>query len=542
MSTDTPFTESHAASTSPSAGRGIAVAAGIIAVGNVTSRVLGLVREQVIAGLFGASAATDAFVAASAVPTIIFDLLIGGAISAALIPVFSDYAAPDRRRELARLSSTVLILTLAAMAGLAVLLEVFAPAVAFLVGGGFEPEVLSLTTRLIRFILPSVACFGVSAVLTGLLYSQQRFAFPAFGAAIYNLGIILGGLLLARSFDVAALAMGVLLGALLQVVIQLLGLRGLGLRFSLELGHPGLRRILALYTPVVLGLVVSQAAVIIDRNLASRTGEGSMAAMRFATTLIQFPLGLVVTAISMAVLPTLARLGSNEDLAAFRRTLALGVRMVLILIIPATVGLAVLATPIVALLFQRGAFTPEDTRLTVLALTFYLIGLPCAAIDQPLIYAFYARKDTRTPVVVGVMAIGVYLVVALALIRPLGMVGLVLANSAQWASHALVMLVLLHRRLDGVRGQGLGLITGKALLASLVMALVAWVVQGWLVGAVPGGETLNNLIVVTGAGLAGGVTYVGAAAALGVGELRMIGDLIWSRLQVATESRGRSQK
>jgi len=529
MSTNTSLVESTTTSASP--GQGIAVAAGIIAIGNVTSRVLGLVREQVIAGLFGASAATDAFVAASAVPTIIFDLLIGGAISAALIPVFSDYAAPNRREELARLAGTVLTLTLVAMGGLAVLLELLAPAVAYLVGGGFAPEVLSLTTQLVRFILPSAACFGVSAVLTGLLYSQQRFTFPAFGAAIYNLGIILGGLLLARHLGVTSLALGVVLGALLQVVIQLPGLRGLGLRFTLEPGHPGLRRILELYTPVVLGLIVSQVAVVIDRNLASRTGEGSMAAMRFATTLIQFPLGLVVTAISMAVLPTLARLASEEDLAVFRRTLALGVRLVLILIIPATVGLAVLGTPIVALLFERGAFTPEDTRLTVLALTFYLIGLPCAAVDQPLIYAFYARKDTRTPVLVGLMAIGVYLIVALALIGPLGMVGLVLANSAQWASHALVMLALVHRRLDGVRGQGLGLITGKALLASLAMALVAWGGQGWLAGAFPAGGTLSHLVVVVGAGLAGGMVYLAVATALGVSELRLIGDLVRSRLQ-----------
>jgi len=542
MNTDIPATESPSTPASPSTGQGIAVAAGIIAVGNVTSRILGLVREQVIAGLFGASAATDAFVAASAVPTIIFDLLMGGAISAALIPVFSDYAAPERRDELSRLASTLLILTLLTMGGLALVLEGIAPAVAYLVGGGFELPVLALTVRLIRFILPSVACFGVSAVLTGLLYSQQRFVFPAFGTAIYNLGIILGGLLLARHFGVAGLAMGVVLGAVLQMMMQVPGLHGLGLRPAFDLNHPGLRRILALYTPVLIGLVVSQAAVILDRNLASRTGEGSMAAMRFATTLIQFPLGLVVTAISMAVLPTLSRLASDRDLPEFRNTLALGLRMVLILIIPSTIGLAVLARPIVALLFQRGAFTPEDTSLTVLALLFYLIGLPCAAVDQPLIYAFYARKDTRTPVLVGVMAIGVYLVMALSLIRPLGMVGLVLANSAQWASHAAVMLILLHRRLDGVRGQGLVSVAGRALAAALVMAAMAWVVQGWLAGVFPGSGTLSNLVIVAGAGLAGGIVYLAVAALLGVGELRIIGDLILSRLGLATESHGRTQK
>jgi putative peptidoglycan lipid II flippase len=261
--------------------------------------------------------------------------------------------------------------------------------------------------------------------------------------------------------------------------------------------------------------------------------------MQNATTLIQFPLGLVVTAISMAVLPSLARLSvsrgecsveSQVELGDFRRTLATGLRMVLVLIVPATVGLGVLARPIVQLLFEHGAFTANDTAMTVLALDFYLIGLPFAAIDQPLVYAFYARKDTVTPVLVGVMAIGVYTVVALALIGPLGMTGLVLANSAQWFSHAVVMVTLLHRRLDGLRGQRLELAAAKALAASAAMAIAVWAALAWVQGVVAGEGLAAKATRLGVAGLVAFAVYAAALVVLRVDEVRFIREAVARRL------------
>lgn len=527
-------TEPHVVDTTPSptpAGQSIAQAAGIIALGNVTSRFLGLARETVIAHLFGATGLVSTFRVASRVPTMIFDLLIGGAISSALIPVFSDYAALERREELWRIASVMLSLTLAIFSALVLILELLAPQVAWLLGTGYGPHLQAITTTLIRIILPSVAFFGLSAVLTGLLYSQQRFVYPAFGAAIFNAGIIVGALVLGPYLGITSLSLGVLLGAILQTAIQLPGLRGMRLAFSLDLSHPGLRRIAQLYAPVVLGLVISQAAVALDTSLASRAGEQTLAWMQNATTLIQFPLGLVVTAISMAVLPSLARLDAQADLEGFRRTLARGLRLVLVLIAPATMGLFVLGRPIVALLFEHGAFTPHDTAWTTVALNSYLLGLPFAAVDQPLIYAFYARKDTRTPVLVGVMAIGVYLVVALSLIRPLGMVGLVLANSAQWCSHALVMLALLHRRLDGLRGRGLGITALKALLASATMGGAVHLALAWIEGAVSVNVPLGEVILVGGAGLVGLGVYAALISLLQVEEMRLIWEVVWRRVR-----------
>ncbi len=501
--------------------------------GNVVSRLLGLVREQVIAALFGAKIATDVFAVASAVPTMVYDLLVSGAISAALIPVFTDYADSKDREDFGRVVSAVLSIAAAALAVVVALLIVVAPLLVDILGAGFDEETRSLTTSLVRLMLPSVLFMGIAGILTAALYARQSFTLPAFAVAVYNVGIILGGTFLAGRFGVTSLVLGVLLGAAMQVALQVPGLRGLKLRPRLDLSHPGVRTILKLYAPVALGLVVSNVGVIIDRNLASQTGEGSIAAMRFATTLVQFPLGLVATATSYAVLPTLARQAApnpqpptpNPQYAA---TLRMGMKMILVLIVPAAVGLAVLREPIVQLLFQRGAFDERATALTSLAFLGYSPSIAFSAIDQLLIFAFYARKDTRTPVMVGVMAIFVYLAVALTLMRPLGMLGLVIANAAQWIAHALVLLWLLNRTVEGVLDRGLGGFLVKVVGAAGAMGVVC---ELFLAAARPFATTgpATLALVVAGAAIGAGV-YGVAAVLLRVREAAAVVEMVRKRL------------
>ncbi|MCJ7667222.1 MAG: murein biosynthesis integral membrane protein MurJ [Anaerolineae bacterium] len=502
----------------------IAEAAMVIMLGQVASRVLGLVRETVISHLFGASGLVSAFRTAAIVPTIVYDLLIGGMISAALVPVFSDYVHPERRQELERLASAVFGLAIGALLLVIFLLELAAPLIAWLLGGGLGASLQEETIRLMRIMLPAIFFFGLSGLSTGLLYANKRFLYPAFGAAVFNAGIIIVVLALSPLMGIRALCWGVVVGAILQLAIQIPGLRGLRLSLT-PLWHPEIRRMGLLYAPVILGIVVSQVGTAIDYNLASRTGEQSRAWMQAATYLIQFPLGLVATATSFAVLPSLSQFATAEDMARFRRTLATGLRIVLVLILPAAAGLLALATPIIALIFEHGAFQPYDTLHTAQALRWYLLGLPFAAIDQPLIFAFYARKDTKTPVLVGVFSVLVYLIVALATIRPMGMIGLVFANSVQWASHALVMLVLAHRRLGLLRGQGLLLALSKALLASTVMALMAYGTAKGLEAFV-GRGLLGEPLIVIGAGGVGFLTYTLLIVVLRSEEASLVIDLV----------------
>jgi len=530
----------------PPATEGIAKAAGILSLGNVASRVLGLVRQTVIADLFGASPHVSAFVAAARVPTMIYDLLIGGLLSAALVPVFSDYASPQKRQELWHIFSVVLSLAVVVLSLIVILLELLAPLVTWLLGGGFDAQLQAVTTRLIRIILPAVLFFGLSGMVTGLLYTLKRFTYPAFGAAIYNAGIITAALLLADKVNIYSLALGILLGAMLQLAIQLPDLRDVRFAFSLDLSHPALRRIAGLYLPIVLGLIISQIGIVIDSNLASRTGGESIAWMDYATRLIQLPIGLVSTAVSLAILPTLSQYASSEAQSSklkaqtsnlqpptsnFQHTLALGLKMVLMAIIPAAIGLFVLAAPIVALLFQHGNFDAHDTAQTALALRYYLLGLTFAAIDLPLVFAFYARKDTLTPALVGVLGVVVYLIVALSLIRPLGMIGLILANSTQLTIHALIMLVLLQRRLGGLGGHGIMALAFKTLSASLVMGGMTYLALGGLQSALDANTLVGKLVIVGGAGGVGLATYLGMIALLRVEEARLVGEMIWRKVR-----------
>jgi putative peptidoglycan lipid II flippase len=518
-----------------SAGSGIASAATIIALGNVASRVLGLARETVIADLFAATGLVSSFEVASRLPRLLFDLLIDGLVSSALVPVFSELAERDRD-ELWRVASIMLSLTTLVMGIGALLLELLAPQIAWLMAGGFEPGLLAHTAWLMRMTTPAVVFLSLSGIITGLLYALKRFTLPAFTAAAFNASIVVVALVLTGwlGWGVESLALGLLIGSAVQVALQLPGLRGARLRFSLDWHHPELRRVARLYAPVVLGLVVSQVGIIIDRNLASHTGEQSIAWMRYATTLVQFPLGLVSVAISLAILPTLSRLASATQptvVDEFMYTLAAGLKMVLVLILPAVIGLFVLAEPVVGLVFQHGAFTSLDTQQTALALRIYLLGTTFAAVDLPLVYAFYARKNTLTPAMVGVSGVGLYLAAALVptFFRELRMTDLVLANSIQLTGHALVMLWLAGR-IGSLRGRGLGRTALKALAASLVMGGLAFASAQWLLARFPNQALLSEVMVVGGAGLVGLLAYGALVRLLRIEEVTMLTVLLRRRL------------
>ena len=533
---------------------GIARAAAIVGLGNVASRVMGMAREIVKADLFGATGQVSAFEVAAIVPTMLYDLIVGGMVSSALVPVFSDYAAPERRDELWRLVSIVIGLVVGVLALVVLLVELFAPQVAWLISGGLQPESLALATALLRVTVPAVIFLNISGILAGALYALKRFSLPAFTAAIFNAGIVVTALLLAGRLGIGALAAGLLAGAVLQVALQLPGLlqyrrdmqrlygpRQIGAPFLLTLAsilrHPGLRRIGLLYVPIVLGLVVDMVSRTLSYNLASRTGDASISLMRYATTLTHFPLGLVATAVSVAILPSLSRQagalaegpGGRDE---FLGTLAHGLRLVLVLIIPATVGLFALAQPIVRLIFEHGDFLPPDTVATVGVLRLYLLGVIWAAIDQPLIFAFYARKDTWRPALVGVAGVGLYLAAAFAptFVRTMRLDDLILANSIQLTGHALIMLYLLRRGMGGLAGLGVGRTALKAGLASL--GLAGGALGGvWAISAIgaPGGLAGEALLVAV-PGAIGLAAYAGLIVVLDVPEVRALFKAVRARV------------
>lgn len=534
MSDSQPRTEQS----SDVSGPGLARSAGLLSLGNVASRALGLLREMVISIAFGTVGEVGAFRIAAQVPFMIYDFLVGGMLSAALVPTLSEYTRPERRTEFVRLAGILISVFSAVLALLVILLEVAAPGVAWLLAAGYQttdPTLLPLTTRFIRLLAPTVWLFSMAGVLTAILYALQRFTFPAIATAVYNLGVVVAVPLLAGRVGVVSLTVGMLLGSLAQFGLmswdlwRWLGGTGQSLRLSLRWRHPVLRKIVTLYLPIAGGLLVSSFQIGLDRRLATGTDPRSINWMQNATTLQQLPLGLISVAISLAALPRLSQQFATRDEAAYRRTLGRGMRMVLLLIVPAAVALWLLGDSLTRLIFEHGEFTEQDTVQVVAALHIYIVGMLFAAIDFPLNFAFYARNNTWLPALVGVVSVGVYVAVALTLLGPLSYLGLVWADSAKHASHALIMVALLGWTVGGWSARlwrDLALLALAAGTMALTILGGQWLVTGWLPAGIMG--DLLRLGLLGGAGL---LAYVAVLNAAGLREMRQLIALAWMRLR-----------
>lgn len=519
----------------PSAGGRIARAAIILMAGTILSRIFGIGRESTITFLFGADSRTDAFTIANHVATIVYDLLISGTVSAALVPVFSEYAERiEARAEFGRVVSTILTL-----AGIFLLLsvgvlEIFAQPLVGFMGAGYDPAVQDLALVMTQWVLPGVFFMGISGVIMAALYSLHRFIFPAFTSVLFNAAIIFCAFSLAGILGVKSLALGLVVGAFAMVALQLPGLRDVPIRPRLELSHPAVRKILKLYAPVGLSVIVSSTVLVIDRNLASQVGTGSMSAMRYATTLVQFGLGIVSAAISLASLPMLSQFFTNGDESGFKRTLSGGLRLVTVLVLPAAALLLALSVPLVSFLFKHGEFDQSAQDLTVLALRFYVIGLPFTAVDQVLLFAFYARKNTITPALIGVAQFVVYLAIAFGTYKTLGMVGLVLASSAQLAFHAVVTGIFLLRAMrqaGGLRGYGIGTTAFKAGGASVAVGVVSYAAWWLLSGVLKDDNIVSEALLLGVPTLVGGALYAALVWRMKLSEVELVTSRIVGRLR-----------
>lgn len=427
----------------------------ILMVGTGLSRVLGLVRESVTSSRFGTGGEIDAFVLADNVQSTIFELTSNGVLQAAMIPALAGLmvvgggGVAQVRRAMGALMTLILVATLTlTAAGM-----IWAPAVVAALTGLFdvgEPPsqgTIDLAIDLVRWILPAVPLLGLGSVLMAGLHAAGRPAAPALGSATRNAVFIVAALTLSMALGVHSLALGTVLGALAIVLIQLPTLKRVGLLVwpNLDLRHPAVGTVIRLSIPVTGSLIITTAVMVVDRNLATGVSEGTVAAMRYATTLVQTVLGLVAAAVALAALPSLSRHHEGDDPLAFARTLRRALVFVTLLIVPVTLLLAVLSEPVVRLIFQRGETTTFEAGEIRRALLAYLPGTLAAGYAQVLLFAFYARKNTHTPLLITLAGAVAYVATAFGLVGQLGMVGLVLANSAQWGVTLLGALILGHR-------------------------------------------------------------------------------------------------
>ncbi|NOT45842.1 MAG: murein biosynthesis integral membrane protein MurJ [Acidobacteria bacterium] len=474
----------------------LAGAAASAGTATMTSRLLGLVREQVLASLFGAGNAMDAFNVAFRIPNLVRDLFAEGAMSAAFVPTFTRHLATAGKESAWRLGNNV-VNALAVITLVLVLLGmVFAGPIAAAFAGDFAavPGKLELTTSLTRLMLPFLSLVALAAACMGMLNSLGMFFVPALSPAMFNVVSIVCALALVPLMPtlglapIMAIGIGTVLGGAAQVLVQwpLLHRQGFRYRPVLDWSDTGLHQVLRLMGPGTIGMAATQVNVFVNTVLAAGEGTGAVSWLNYAFRLMYLPIGLFGVSIATATLPAVSRDTMNREPGAIRRTIADGLSLMMMLNVPATVGLVVLASPIVQLIFERRAFTSADTAATAGALQFYAVGLVGYSVVRIASPLFYALGDNRTPVKVSMATVVVNVVMNLLLVQVMGYRGLALGTSVAALFNAATLMVLLRRRLDGIEGTRLLDSLTRIALASVAMGLAAAGAHATLTRLVPG--------------------------------------------------------
>ena len=476
--------------------RGLMRSARAVSAATLISRILGLAREQTVAALFTRTQ-TDAFTIAFRIPNLLRDLFAEGAMSAAFVPTFAKELEDKPEREAWRFAATVMTLLAVLLSGVAVLGMALTPWIVRAFADDYKgvPGKLELTVSLTRAMFPFLPMVAMAAAAMGCLNARRRFFVPALAPAMFNVASIACAWLLSPLMPrwgldpVFALAAGTLLGGLGQFAIQLPLLRkeGMPLIPSFDVFHPGVRRVILLMAPGTIGLAAVQVNLFVSSVLATREGEGPVSWLQFAFRFMYLPIGLFGVAMASATLPTIATQHAKGDLEGMRRTLARGIRLLLMVTVPATAGLLALSAPIIAAIYQHGRFTPRDTAMTALALRWYAVGLAAYASTKVLIPAFYTLGRTRIPVAASVASVLLNIALALLLVGPMGFQGLALATSLTAALNGILLYAMLRRTLGPMEGGRLTAAFLKIAVASGAMAAACLWADRILASALPVG-------------------------------------------------------
>ncbi len=465
----------------------LARSATVTAAATLTSRVLGLVREQVLAALFGAADEMDAFIVAFRLPNLLRDLFAEGAISSAFVPAFTGHLTLHGKIGAWRLGNNVVTALLLITGIVAALGIAFAGPIVAMIARDFAavPGKLSLTIELTRLMLPFLLLAAVAAAQMGMLNSLHHYFFPALSPAAFNLATIACAFLLVPLMPalgqprIVAIAIGALAGGLGQVIVQWPALRSEGFRYRrvLDPRDPELKRVLLLMGPGTIGLAATQVNLFLNTVLATSQGTGAVSWLTYASRLLYLPIGLFGVSIGTAVLPAVSRHAATDDAASIRETVSRGLKMMLVVNLPASAGLIALSTPIVRLLFERGHFVAADTAATAAAVRLYacgLIGYSAARITSP---TFYALGRSRVPVLVSIGTIALNVGLSMALVGSMGFLGLALSTSLAAIANGFVLVWLLKRRLGGLDESALTAALGKMTLAAAAMGFGAVMIE-----------------------------------------------------------------
>ena len=482
----------------------LARSAGLAGVATLTSRILGLVRDQVLAAVFGAGNEMDAFLVAFRIPNLVRDLFAEGAMSAAFVPTFTRQLTRSGKADAWRLGSSV-VTALIVITGLIVALGmVFARPLVTAYAGDYRavPGKLELTIELTRMVLPFLTLAAIAAAFMGMLNALHHYFVPALSPAMFNVVTIACALLLVPLMPslglprIMAMAIAAILGGVGQIAVQWFPLRREGFRYRavIDPGDAGLRRVLMLMGPGTLGLAATQVNLFVNTLLATSQGTGAVSWLNFAFRIMYLPIGLFGVSIATAVLPAASRHAAIDDTDALRSTVSRGLRLMMMLNVPATFGLLVLATPIVRLLFERGRFMPSDTASTAAALQYYAVGLVGYATARIVSPVFYTVGRSRIPVIVSLFTITINVAVSVLLVRLMGFRGLALGTSIAAMANGGTLFWLLRRHLRRLEATRLLRTGAKIVVSAVVMAAMAVAVERFANSIAPGSGTVIQAV------------------------------------------------
>lgn len=511
----------------------IARATGLLAWSVFLSRVLGYIRDALVSHHYGANRLSDAYFQSFTIPDLLYFLIAGGALSSAFIPVFTQYLAEGKEEEAWKVFSVVATVMVPIVTLFVLLGEIFVYPLCRIIAPGFTPDQIQTLGYLTRIILPAQICFFLGGLLIATQNARGHFFGQAIGPLIYNLGIILGGLFLSGTAQIAGFSWGGLLGAITgNLLLQLLLVWRLGIKYrpSLDLKHPGVMRVGQLMLPVILSLSLPQVDVQINRIFGSYLGPGAIAWLNNANRLMQAPLGVFAQSSAIVLLPVLSEYAARKDFSAFRYQLSRGVRSILAMTLPASAIFIVLAEPIVKVAFERGRFGPYDTHQTALALIWYSVGIFAWASQAVIARAFYALHETWVVFRVGTWMTGVFILLNLLFMRIMGHAGLALSTSLSATLHMLILLKILQSRIDGVDGKRILSCFLRSLLASLVAGGVSWaMMRGWFL-LWPATRTLVVALQVLVASALGFGAYFLTGEILRMEEAREVREIFFGRI------------
>ena len=477
---------------------------------SLLSKVLGLIRDMALANRFGAtdSNALDAYFAAIKAPNMLF-YIISGALAAVVVPVFVEYVSKGEKKEAWSIfnkmfNGVTLLFVVIALLGM-----LCSPYVVKVCTPGLPPETAALAAQLARIMFPLLLFAGWASIFTGLLNANQIFGIPAFSSAVNNMVIIAGALLFGSRFGIVGVAYATVLAMAAMALIQAPSLYLVGYRYkpAWDFSDPGVRQVIILIMPAALGLTVYQAYSFIETFLASGLPQGTITVLNFANKLVQFPLGLFVVALGIAAFPTISGMVATGEREHYNDTVNRLLRVTLLGMLPASVGLIVLSQPIISLFYQTGNFNQHDAEMTALALLFYSIGLTGQALNIIFTKAFYAFQDTRTPVKITLVTVLVSLVSSLILIRYMQFSGLALANSLASLTGTVLFLILFQRKTSALSWTGLLKFLVQVAGATVFLALTCFYANGMLPVIFNLSGRLGLLAQVTGSVIVGIVVY-----------------------------------